>query len=170
LSGPLIADHHEGQGLLRASWIGTGVYVASAALTLVAEATFGTVMLVVSVVLFLLGLGAFFAAYARAISRSREDLIGIGGLYFLAGIAPVRVQRNLLGSLAVQVVVATVTASIGLAKMGSASDATNALAYGILTPMYGLGLAGLWGARFGTFAPRPVDPPSSTRRGRVTPD
>jgi hypothetical protein len=33
-------------------------------------------------------------------------------------------------------------------------EADNPLAFGILTPLYGLGIAGLWGARHGTFAPR----------------
>jgi hypothetical protein len=33
------------------------------------------------------------------------------------------------------------------------------LAFGILVPVFGLGLCGLWGARYGTFEPRPVPEP-----------
>ena len=64
------------------------------------------------------------------------------------------VQFRLLGSLAVQVVVAVVTASIRL---------YSPLAFGFLVPVYGLGMCGLWGARYGTFDPRPV--PGAVTRG-----
>ena len=73
----------------------------------------------------------FFWAYLVAVQRSRTDLIGIGGLYFLQGTAPRTVQFRLLGSLAVEVVVAVVTASIRL---------YSALAFGFLVPVFGLGL------------------------------
>ncbi len=42
----------------------------------------------VSLVLFFVGIGLFFWAYAVAVNRSRTDLIGLGGLFFLAGSAP----------------------------------------------------------------------------------
>jgi hypothetical protein len=87
-------------------------------------------------------------AYAVAVGRSRTDLIGIGGLFFLAGSAPRSVQRPLIASLVAEVVIAGVTASTRI---------YTPLAFGVLVPMYGLGLMGLWGARFGTFPPRPDD-------------
>jgi len=34
------------------------------------------------------------------------------------------------------------------------------MAFGFLVPVYGLGLCGLWGARYGTFAPRAEPGPS----------
>jgi hypothetical protein len=40
------------------------------------------------------------------------------------------------------------------------------LAFGILVPMWGLALAGVWGARHGTFGPRVVAEP---RRSRTSP-
>jgi hypothetical protein len=85
------------------------------------------------------------SAYAIAIGRSRFDAIGIGGLYFLAGSAPAPVRRLLLGALAVQTVVAFATAG---------ARPFSALAFGILVPMFGLGLSGRWGARYGNFDPR----------------
>ena len=114
----------------------------------IAPDTFAGVALIVSLVLFLLGTLAFLWAYGVAVGRSRTDLMGIGGLFFLAGSAPRSVQQPLIGSLIVEVVVAGVTAS---------TRVYTPLAFGVLVPMYGLGLMGLWGAKFGTFPPRPAE-------------
>jgi hypothetical protein len=51
----------------------------------------------------------------------------------------------LLGALAVETVVAFATAG---------ARPFSALAFGILVPMFGLGLSGRWGARYGHFDPR----------------
>jgi hypothetical protein len=51
----------------------------------------------------------------------------------------------LLVPLGIQIVVAVATA---------AARPFTPLAFGILVPLYGLGLAGVWGAAFGTFGPR----------------
>ena len=95
-----------------------------------------------------------------AIGRSRTDLIGMGGLFFLAGSAPRAVQRSLWASLAVEVVVAVATA---------AARPFTPLAFGVLAPMFGLGVMGLWGAKFGTFPPRPPEPARPSRRRRAAP-
>jgi hypothetical protein len=139
------AEPIEGAAIINASWIGTGVYVATAVIATVFPDGFGVPALIVSVSLFFIGCIAFFWAYAVAVQRSRTDLIGIGGLYFLAGTAPKVVRVRLLSSLAVQVVVAIVTSSIRL---------YSALAFGFLVPVFGLGLCGLWAVRSGTFPPR----------------
>ena len=134
--------------LVIVSWAGTAVFVVTA---IAAAATDNdparAVALGAALVLFALGTVAFLAAYAVAVGRSREDAIGIGGLYFLAGkdTAPPATKRALLGSLAAQTVVALATA---------AARPYSTLAFGILVPMYGLGLTGLWGARNGTFQRR----------------
>lgn len=96
-------------------------------------------------VLFAIGCAIFLLAIVTATRRSREAEMGIGGLFFLAGSAPRRVRWLLLGSLAAQVVVALTTASLRL---------FTPLAGGILVPMYGLALTGLWGARYGSFPAR----------------
>jgi hypothetical protein len=98
--------------------------------------------------------------------RSREDAIGMGGLFFLAGTAPTRVQRHLLGSFALQFVVALATASLGFATIPA--DSPNVLAVGVFVPMYGLGCAGLWAARYGRFGPR-TEPPGRLPRPTATP-
>jgi hypothetical protein len=141
------AEPHPGAAIITLSWIGTGVYTATAAVATVSPDAFGAVTVIVTVSLFAIGCVVFFWAYAVAVQRSRTDLIGIGGLYFLAGTAPSPIRFRLLGSLAVEVVVAIVTSSIRL---------YSPLAFGFLVPVFGLGMCGLWGARYGTFEPRPV--------------
>jgi hypothetical protein len=134
-----------GSAIITWSWVGTAVFVVTAVIATIFPDGFGLAELVVSLVLFAIGCVVFFWAYAVAVQRSRTDLIGIGGLYFLAGTAPNPVRVRLLGSLAVEVVAAIVTASIRL---------YSPLAFGFLVPVYGLGFCGLWGARHGTFPPR----------------
>ncbi len=154
---PALVDDGRGDAIIRASWLGTGVFTVVAVAEVFAVRLFQIPMIVVSIGLFLVGLLAFVASFLIAVSRSREVEIGMGGLYFLAGTAPRRVQRHLMGSFAAEVLVATVTASIGIALV--AEDANNPLAFGFLVPLFGLGLAGLWGARYGTFGERrPAQP------------
>lgn len=134
----------EGAAIVRASWWGTGVFVTAAVSGVLSESLQG-VALAVDVVLFALGCGAFLWALVVAAGRSRQVEMGIGGLFFLAGSAPVAARRALLTPLAIQVVVAFVSA--GLRPF-------TPLAGGMLVPVFGLGCAGLWGARFGQFSPR----------------
>ncbi|MCU0270835.1 MAG: hypothetical protein MUF83_19625 [Acidimicrobiales bacterium] len=149
-----IPDTHAGDGLIRASWIGTAVFSVTALAATAAPEPLVWISVPVALVLFAVGIAAFLWAYVIAIGRSRTDLIGIGNLFFLSGCAPSRVRRHLMASFAVQVAVALLTASL---------KPFTPLAFGILAPMYGLGLAGLWGARHGTFDPRPPSPRRSTR-------
>ncbi|MDQ6927961.1 MAG: hypothetical protein M3159_04775 [Actinomycetota bacterium] len=131
----------------RASWWGTAVFTVTAVgadlYTAVEAPAF-----VVAVVLFFAGCAAFIAAYFRAVGRSRADLIAVTSLFFLSGSAPAPVRRSLLGSFAVQVVVAFATAI---------ARPYTSLAAGTLVPVYGIALCGLWAARYGTFPPR-TDP------------
>lgn len=144
--------------IIRASWAGTAALTVTAVPAAIAPDTFQTVSMTVAIGLFVAGVAVFFAAYAIAIGRSREVLIGMGGLFFLSGCAPPRVQRHLMLSFGTEVIVAIATASIGMVTVPS--NLVNPLAFGLLAPMYGLGLAGLWGARHGTFPPR--SDPSAT--------
>lgn len=133
-----------GRRLVEATWAGTFVFVVASALA-VTWSGLRPVGVTVSLALFSLGCVAFLWAFAIAVDRSRIDAIGIGGLYFLAGSAPAAVRRHMMGALAVQTVVSIVAASI---------RPFTPVAFGILVPMYGLGLAGLWAARHGTFERR----------------
>lgn len=133
-----------GRSVVVGAWTGTGVFVVSAVLSTLVS-SLRIVGVVVALALFAAGCLAFLSAFAAAVERSRTEEIGIGGLYFLAGSAPTSVRWHLLGALAVQVVTAFTTASI---------RPFTAVAFGILVPMYGLGMAGLWAARHGHFPAR----------------
>ncbi len=150
MSGPLgpLRDemaHAPGRHLLRASLAGTAVQVGLAVPAIVWVDSLGSAYALVSLVLFAGGTVACLWAFWLAVQRSRYETIGVGGLYFLAGCAPGSVQRVMVGSLSAQVVV-------GLAAAGVRPYTS--LAFGILVPMWGLGLAGVWGARHGTFPSR----------------
>ena len=134
----------QGRQLVVAAWIGTAVFVVTALVAVFVPAA-RIVSAVVALVLFGVGCVAFLMAYARAVDRSRTEEIGIGGLYFLAGSAPRGVRLHLMGATAIQTVIAFATASL---------RPFTALAFGILVPMFGLGVAGLWAARFGEFPRR----------------
>lgn len=156
---PLMPEVASARRIVSASWIGTVLLAATAILGAVAPDPFVVAAVGVALVLFAAGLVAFVWAYAVAVGRSRTDLMGMGGLFFLAGSAPKSIQRSLVGSLVVEIVVAVATASVWLFASEHFAKATvNPLAFGLLAPMYGLGLMGLWGAKFGTFPPRPADP------------
>ena len=140
--------------LPKLSWAGTALFTLSAIAAVLVE-SLRPVVAGVALVLFVIGTAAFLWSYAIAINRSRTDAIGIGGLYFLAGdTAPAATRRSMMASLAVQTVVALATAS---------ARPFTSLAFGILVPVLGMGLAGLWGAKYGTFEPR-VEKSSRSRK------
>ena len=142
----------EGEAIINASWAGTGVYIALAVAGTIFVDAFATPTAIVSGVLFVIGCVAFFWAYAVGVARSRTDLIGIGGLFFLAGSAPKVVRYRLRLSLALEMVAALVSASI---------RPFTPMAFGFLVPVFGLGVCGLWGARHGIFEPRPAPEPKA---------
>ena len=153
----LVPPGAEGRDLLRACWAGTWVFTAVAVVTTVFPDPMAIPIAVVSLALLALGCWAMLWAFQRALQRSRFELIGVGGLYFLAGCAPRSVRFSMMAALAVEVVVALAAASV---------RPFTASAFGILVPVYALGLSGAWGARHGTFPPRPSD---STIPGRGDP-
>lgn len=136
---------HPGAGIIAASWVGTGIFAAVATVATLLPDEAARPAAYVDIALFAVGVVAFLWAYGIAVARSRSDAIGIGGLFFLAGSAPRDVRVRLLTALAVQTAIAIVSASI---------RPYTAVAFGILVPLFGLGLTGLWGARHGTFPPR----------------
>lgn len=148
-------DHPKAPGRLgRVSWAGTAAFAATATVaaafpTGVTEAA----AVVVDGALFAAGVVALGAAYVRGVLRSRTEAVSVAGVFLLAG-APRSVRRHLLGATAVQAALALATASV---------RPFTPLAFGVLVPTFGLGMAGLWGAHHGTFPPRR---PLPRRRGR----
>lgn len=139
------AGPRPGWGLVQLSWAGSAVFSVLAVVAVPVE-TVRPVAAGVDLILFAAGVVAFLMAYGRAVTRSRTDAIGIGGLFFLLGdVAPGWARRHLLTSFGLQTLASLATA---------AAAPYTSLAFGVLVPMYGLGLAGLWGARHGTFGPR----------------
>ena len=117
----------------------------------------------VSLLLFATGVVSFLWGYWSAVQRSRRDVIGVAALFFLLGsVAPRPVRRVMWGCLAVQVTTALVTA---LSRPETDGRPGSSLAFGILVPMLGLGLNGLWGAEHGSFEPRKGGaPPGAAER------
>jgi hypothetical protein len=114
---------------------------------------------VVDLALFAIGVAAFLWGYWVAVQRSRQDELSVAELYFLLGAAiPRDVKRTMNLCLLVQTVVAVATAMTRLTTpsdtASSGSSAGSTLAFGVLVPMFGLGLNGLWAAVHGNFGPR----------------
>lgn len=134
----------DGRTLVRLSWAGTVISCVTAAVNAVTgDRDDYWLSAGPALVLLLVGSGAFLWAFAIAVERSRTEEIGVGGLFFLEGCAPRRVQVVMMASVAVQTVV-----PLGIAI------ARPFTAFAVLAPVWSLGLAGLWGARHGTFPPR----------------
>lgn len=135
-----------GAGVVNAAWLGTGLLAGTSAAAALAPNRLGMLHATLSCVLFAVGTGALLWAYALGITRSRTDEVSLAGLFFLSGdAAPDEVRRPLRLALALQVVAVVAAASI---------RPYTVVAFGILAPMYGLGLMGAWGGRHGRFGPR----------------
>ncbi len=133
----------KGAAIRRASWVGTGVFVVSAVAAVISPSTFEEVALAVAVALFAGGCAVFLWAFFVAAARSRTQRLELAQVWFLTGPpTPPSVRRSLLGALGVQVVAGLATA---------AARPYTSLAAGVLVPMWGLGLCGLWAARHATF-------------------
>jgi hypothetical protein len=108
---------------------------------------------VTSLVLFAVGIATSLWAYTSALELSRSKEVGVANLYLLTGpTAPARVKRTMSIALAVQVAAALTGAIVGVT--GLSENELNALAFGVLVPMFGIGMNGLWAARYGSFGPR----------------
>ncbi len=108
---------------------------------------------VVSFVVFAVGIAASLWAYVSALDRSRTDELGVANLYLLTGAtAPPAVKRPMLGALAMQTIAGITGAAIGAS--GLQEGDLNPLAFGVLAPMLGIGMNGLWAVRYGSFGPR----------------
>jgi hypothetical protein len=138
----------EGRRILSFTWQATAVFSVTAIVTAIWPTSLLRVVAVtVALVLFGLGMVIFMVAYLRSIARSRFEVISVAGIYLMmGGVAPLPVRRSLYSALAVQIVVALATASV---------RPYTSLAFGVLVPLFGLALCGLWSSVGGTFPPKP---------------
>lgn len=142
-----------GAGLVRLDLVGTVVFAVSATVAAVVFDGFAQVQgVVVAVGLFAIGIFVFLWGYWTAVQRSRTEEMAVVELYFLMGAAiPRTIKVWMNGALIAQTVVAVATA---LARSSTNGKAGSTLAFGVLVPMFGLGLNGLWAAQHGAFGPR----------------
>ncbi len=141
--------------LVRTNLIGTALFVVTLciAVPLRSERVGQVLIAAVSLVLFAIGIATSLWAYTTALERSRVEEVGVANLFLLTGhTAPKPVKRAMSAALAAQVVAALVGASIGVA--GLQESDLNALAFGVLVPMFGIGMNGAWAARYGSYGPR----------------
>ena len=136
-----MSEAYDGGQIVVASWVGVALFAVTAGPAAFGVSGFDVAALVVDVALFLAGIGVFLWAFAVALVRNAHgDDIVVSSLFLIQGRVPRPVRRRLFAALAVSVVIAGAT--------GTAN------AFGILVPMFPLGLVGLWGARHGVFPPR----------------
>lgn len=139
--------------IVRSNILITGVFTA---LTFLAAWLFTPglrgMIVAVDLALFAIGCFAFIWSYFSAVQRSRTDEISVAGLFALAGgVAPRRITMVMNSCLAAQVVVGLIGAIVRSSTDGRAGST---LAFGVLVPIFGLGLNGLWSSRLGVFPPR----------------
>jgi hypothetical protein len=153
------ATSHAGDVIIVADAIGTLGFVITA---VTAAVVFNTptqwVGAITAMSLFTIGVFAFLWSFWNAVQRSRTEQVGVMQVYLLLGApTPKRVRVRMLTLLAVQIVVGLATA---LARTETADGgAGTSLALGVLVPMFGLGLNGLWAAYHATFPPIPEPNP-----------
>ena len=146
------SDEAPGTDLVRVDRAGTALVVATSLAGAAWPDGLGLIHAGASVALFVVGTGAMLWAYGLGVARSRTEQVDIAGLFLLAGeVAPAEVRRALRIALAVQVVAVVAAAS---------ARPFTEVAFGILAPMFGLGLMALWAGRHGRFAPRPPKAPA----------
>lgn len=154
---------YEGGRLIDLSVGATVLFVITSVASVLAPDVFSPIAVVVAVGLFAIGCAAFLLAFAQSLERSREEELSVAGIYLLSDSAPRIIRILLLVPPVVQTVVAIAAAAM---------RPFTAQAFGILVPMFGLGLAGLWAARYGSFGTRKNSrrPTISTERSDGEPD
>ncbi|MCB0978294.1 MAG: hypothetical protein KDB02_12635 [Acidimicrobiales bacterium] len=115
--------------------------VTAAAAVLDGDA-FALVNLVVCAVLFVVGSVIWAWGFVRAAARSRDDVIDLAGLFYLTGSAPRTVRRCLLGLWFAQMAIAVVAIPL------------TSPPFGVMVPVFGIGVLTSWGASKGTFPAR----------------
>ena len=134
-----------GRRIILASWLGDLLFAVTAIPIALGVNALDDPAVVVALLLFFASLVVWLWALGLAAVRTtRGDDVQVWSLFLLEGRVPARVRWHLYGSFVVCLAVTIATAS------------TNP--FGVLVPMYPLGLVGLWGARHGVYPPRKTTP------------
>jgi MFS family permease len=147
----------------------TALFMVTAVVAAVVFDDFTKVLIVVvSVALFAIGVATFLLGYFAAVQRSREEEISVTQLFFMVGtVADKRAKQLMNGCLFLQTSVGVAAA---IARPSTDGKAGSVLAFGVMVPMLGLGLNGLWVSRHGTFGPRRLREQSDSVDDETHPD
>jgi hypothetical protein len=130
-----------GKPIVLASWVSLAVFAIFAIPDALGLHALDLAAAFVSLGLFLVSIGIWIYSFAAVLVRSTHgDDIVVSSWVFLTGSAPADVRKQLMGAVAVSIVLALATAW--------------ANPFGVLVPMLSLAFAALWGARHGTYPPR----------------
>jgi hypothetical protein len=139
------APLEHGRGIAVASWAGNVVFAVTAIPVALGVDAFDDPAVAVALGLFFASLVVWGWAFVVAVVRTtRGDDVQVMSLFLLEGRVPSRVRFLLYGSFVVCLAITI------------ASAAANP--FGVLVPMWPLGLVGLWGARYGVYPPRKAAP------------
>lgn len=150
-------DGGAGDVIVRVDVAATVVFAVTAVVAaIVFDGVVMTIAAVVALILFFVGIAAFLWSFWNAVQRSRGEQVAVTQLYLLTGgVAPRSVRVPMLLALVVQCVVALVTA---ISRPNAADGSPgNSLALGVLVPLFGFGMNGLWAAFHGRYADRVSD-------------
>ena len=162
---PERGSQQQGELIVRVNVFGTVIFVATAAFAAAAFTTTAQwIGASTAMALFAVGVFAFLWGFWNAVQRSRDEEVSVTQLYLLLGAGtPKEVRRKMLLLLLIQVVAALGTAIWRID--GPDGSPGSSLAVGLLVPMFGLGLNGLWAAYHADFGKR-MDPEAVAARAR----
>lgn len=130
-----------GEWIIRSAWIGNALFAVTAIPVALGIDAFDAPSVVVALALFFVSLVIWCWALGAAIARTaRGDDVQVTSLFLMEGKAPSAVRWWLYGAFAVCLAITVGTAA--------------ANPFGVLVPMYPLGLIGLWGAKHGVYPAR----------------
>lgn len=151
---PASDERPDGWVIIRLDTIGTVVFVLTA-LPAAIWYTSGLqwIAAITALGLFFFGIVAFLWSFWNAVQRSRAERVAVSQVYLLiGGVAPRRVQRAMWTLLALQIAIGLGTA---LARPNDLDGSPGtSLALGVLVPVFGFGMNGLWAAFHGSYADR----------------
>jgi hypothetical protein len=134
-----------GRGIVVASWLGDVLFALTAIPVALGGKALDDPAVVVALVLFFASLVVWcWALGLAAVRTTRGDDVQVWSLFLLEGRVPAAARWHLYGSFVVCLAITIGTAS--------------ANPFGVLVPMFPLGLVGLWGARHGVYPPRKTMP------------
>lgn len=134
-----------GRWIIWSAWIGNALFAITAIPVALGVDALDDAAVALDLALFFVSLVIWCWALGAAIARTaRGDDVQVTTLFLMEGKAPSAVRWSLYGAFAVCLAITVGTAA--------------ANPFGVLVPMYPLGLIGLWGAKHGVYPERRTGP------------